>query len=281
MNRIYAAIGTTKQSVHQRLDRKLRKLEVTATLEPLIAEIREEHPTMSLRRIYGILSPPFIGRDAFEQHFKEDYAVVKERNFKRTTDSSGVKRFDNLIRDFELTCINQVWVSDITYYELQGKFYYLTFMMDLYSRRIIGYSASRSLLTEDTTIPALQMAVNNRGIMDLSKTIIHSDSGGQYYSKTFISLTGKIGLRNSMCKEVYENPHAERINGIIKNNYLKCYRPEDFNQLKQMLKRAVDNYNNGKPHRSLDEVTPVFFEQNKSNLKQVNNRLKMVNAIQA
>lgn len=279
MNRVYAAIGTTKQAVHQRLDRRLRKLEVTATLEPLIAEIREEHPKMSLRRIYGLLNPPFIGRDAFEEHFKEDYAVVKERNFRRTTDSSGVKRFDNLVKDFELTGINQVWVSDITYYELQGRFYYLTFIMDLYSRKIIGYSASRSLLTEDTTIPALQMAANNRGITDLAKTIIHSDGGGQYYSKTFLSLTKQIGLRNSMCKEVYENPHAERINGTIKNDYIKCYGPADFNHLKEMLKRAVNNYNNGKPHQSLNEVTPAYFEQNIYNLKQLNNSLKTVNVI--
>lgn len=279
MNRLYTAIGTTKQSVHQRLDRKLRKLEVFNTLEPLIAEIRLEHPTMSLRRIYNLINPPYVGRDAFEQHFKEDYAVVKEKNFRRTTDSSGVKRFDNLVKEIELTGINQVWVSDITYYDLQGRFYYLTFIMDLYSRRIIGYSASRSLLTEDTTIPALKMAINNRGILDLAKTIIHSDGGGQYYSKIFLSLTNKIGLRNSMCKEVYENPHAERINGTIKNDYLRYYKPKDFGQLKDMLRRAVDNYNNGKPHRSLDEVTPVNFEQNIFNLKQTNNSLKMVNVI--
>lgn len=279
MNRVYAAMGVTKQAVHQRLDRKLRKLEVVATLEPLIGQIRQEHPRMSLRRIYGLLKPPFIGRDAFEEHFKEDYAVVKERNFRRTTDSSGVKRFDNLVKDFELTGVNQVWVSDITYYELQGKFYYLTFIMDLYSRRIIGYSASNSLLTEATTIPALQMAFNNRGITDLAKTIIHSDGGGQYYSKSFLSLTNKIGLRNSMCKEVYENSHAERINGTIKNDYLKYYMPNDFNQLKVMLKRAVDNYNTGKPHRSLNEVTPAYFEQNINNLKQLNYSYKTVNVI--
>src|SRR5690606_19883784 len=113
-----------------------------------------------------------------------------------------------LVTGRELTGVNQVWVSDITYYEMNCKFYYLTFIMDQYSRRIIGYSASHTLRTEDTTVAALKMALGRLKGDQGVRPIIHSDGGGQYYSKEFLSLTNGC-LRNSMCKNVYGNPHAE------------------------------------------------------------------------
>ena len=95
-------------------------------------------------------------------------------------------------------------------------FYYLTFITDLFSRRILGYIASKTLLTEYTTIPAIQMALKERGKTKIPGLIIHSDGGGQYYSKAFGKITKAAGMKNSMGKSVYENPHAEGINGIIK-----------------------------------------------------------------
>jgi transposase InsO family protein len=143
---------------------------------------------------------------------------------------------------------------------MNSKFYYLTFILDQYSRRIIGYSASRTLRTEDTTIPALRMALTRIRGDESIKPIIHSDGGGQYYSKEFLSLT-KGCLRNSMCEIVYENPHAERINGIIKNSYLKGYNPTSYDTLNKKLDKAVYMYNYEKPHSSIKHFTPVEFEQ--------------------
>ncbi|MEG9329251.1 DDE-type integrase/transposase/recombinase [Salinimicrobium catena] len=161
-----------------------------------------------------------------------------------------------------MTGVNQIWVSDITYYEMNSKFYYLTFIMDQYSRRIIGYSASRTLKTVNTTVPALQMALERITGREEVKPIIHSDGGGQYYSKEFLSITRGL-LRNSMCDNVYENPHAERINGTIKNSYLKAYNPIDFNSLNRKLSKAVYMYNHEKPHSSINHFTPVEYEGKK------------------
>ncbi|WP_051315454.1 DDE-type integrase/transposase/recombinase [Algoriphagus terrigena] len=87
------------------------------------------------------------------------FMLAPKRNFRRTTDSSGVIRFPNLTESLELTHVNQAWVSDITYYELNGKFAYLTLIMDAYSRKIKGYQVSKTLRADDTTIPALRMAM--------------------------------------------------------------------------------------------------------------------------
>jgi len=101
-----------------------------------------------------------------------------------------------------------------------------------------------------------------RGKAALEGAVIHSDGGGQYYSHVFRALTKRLKMSNSMTEEsVYENSHAERLNGTIKNSYLYPYGPETFGGLKKELKRAVYMYNNGKPHKALDKMSPVQYRQ--------------------
>jgi transposase InsO family protein len=259
MNQIYRSIGTSKQNVHQRLNHTLMHHEEREQLEYLVGQIREDHPSMGARDLYKKIKPKTMGRDRFYEWYRsKGLTVLPRKNWRRTTDSSGVIRFKNLIQGIKLNGINQVWVSDITYYELDNKFYYLTFVMDQYSRRIKGFCASKELYTEQTTIPALKMAM--KYLRPGDKPIIHSDGGGQYYSKSFLSLTnGK--LTNSMGESAYENPHAERLNRTIKNSYLKGYQPQDFDELRKQLARAVEKYNDGKPHQALKGMTPNQFEK--------------------
>ena len=262
MNEVYRAIGTTKQNIHLRLERYLHQQEEKANLLKIIEEARKDHPVMGAASLYKLLKPEFIGRDRFRQWYNEmDLKLYQKKNYKRTTDSSGVIRFPNLIADLELTRVNQTWVSDITYYEMDGRWFYLTFIMDLYSRRIKGWSASKSLRTTETTIPALQLALKGMTKEQTTGMIIHSDGGGQYYCKEFRALTGDFKMANSMCESVFENPHAERINGTIKNSYLKHYNPKNFSELTKMLAKAIYMYNHQKPHESLNGLTPVKFEE--------------------
>ena len=260
MNRVYDYISYRKQSFHQKMNRLLKDKERQLLLLPIIEQLRKEHPGLAARQLYLILKPEGIGRDKFEALcFEHGYKLSRKRSFTRTTDSTGVVRFPNLVIGRELTHINQVWSSDITYYQISEKCYYLTFIIDLYSRRIVGYCASDRLLTEYTTIPALKMALRDRRPgRDL---IFHSDGGGQYYCKEFLDITTKCKIKNSMCEVAYENPFAERVNGTIKNQYLKGYAPKNFNQLKAMTTRAVRNYNYVKPHSSLKKLSPVAFEK--------------------
>lgn len=244
------------------LSRRKYKLEEQEQLIPLINEVRQDHPRMSARDIYLKLQPSCMGRDQFERFCMDSgYRIKKLKNYRVTTNSLGVTRFPNKIKDIKFTRVNQVFVSDITYFDIGNDTYYLTFIMDLYNREIVGWSASDNLRTESTTLPALHRVIKERGRANLNGSILHSDGGGQYYCKEFKKLTKEMEMVNSMTEEkVYENSHAERLNGIIKNNYLYPYGPTSLTTLKRLLDKAVLMYNTGKPHKALGKLTPIMYK---------------------
>jgi len=267
MNMLYKSLGITKQSFHQYMDRQRVVLSEQKQLLVLIYQIREDHPTMGARDMYFKLKPESMGRDAFELFCKsEGLMSSKVRDFRRTTDSTGVVRFENKIEGLELYRVDQVWQSDITYYQVGDRFYYITFVIDGFSRRIVGHSVSQRLLTQHTTIPALKMAIGLRKRVQREKNslIIHSDGGGQYYSKDFRELTNSYNITNSMCEYAWENGKAERVNGVIKNNYLRHQVINNFDTLRKDVDRSVYLYNNDKPHIKLQRKTPVGFETKES-----------------
>jgi putative transposase len=244
------------------LKRRKYKFEEQEQLIPLINEIRVDHPRMSARDIYLKLKPHCMGRDQFERFCMDSgYRIKRLKNFRVTTNSLGVTRFPNMIKDLKVTRVNQVFVSDITYFDIESDTYYLTFIMDLYTREIVGWSVSDNLRTESTTIPALLMLIILRGKANLKGSIMHSDGGGQYYCNDFKALTKDLKMINSMTEEkVYENSHAERLNGVIKNNYLYPYGPTNIKSLRKLLDKAVLMYNTQKPHKALGKLTPKAFK---------------------
>ena len=259
MNQVYRYKAISKQSFHQRMDRLMQLRGQTLLLLPIIEELREEHPEVGARQLYYMIKPTAMGRDGFEQLcFENGFKLKRRKAYKTTTDSRGVIRFPNLLAGQQFTAVNQGWSSDITYYQIRQSYYYLTLIIDVFSRVIVGYSVSRRLLTEHTTVPALKMALRQR--RPDQGLIFHSDAGGQYYSKEFLELTQVNRIKNSMCEVAWENPYSERINGTIKNQYLKGYNPQSFVSLVSMTKRAINNYNQVRPHQSLKNMTPKNFE---------------------
>ena len=260
MNQVFSYVDYSKQAFHQKLNRKLEQREQALLLYPILMQLREEHPGVAARQLYYILQPAAIGRDKFESLcFEHGLKLPRLKAYHKTTDSSGVIRFPNLIAGREFTSINQAWSSDITYYRIKELFYYLTFIIDLFSRLIVGFSVSKRLLTSETTFAALTMAIKNR--QPAKGIIFHTDGGGQYYSNAFLELTNHHSISNSMCDSVYENAHAERINGTIKNQYLKGYDPQNYGELVKMTKRAVNKYNLIRPHKTLKNLTPAVYEK--------------------
>ena len=267
LNKLFRSLGMTRQSFHQKLNRQLVVLEETEQLLVLVKQVRLDHPRMSSRQMYRLIRPVHLGRDKFEAFcFKNGFKVTVKRSYRRTTNSLGVTRFENLLVARELTGVNQVWVSDITYYQIGDCFYFLTFIMDLYSRVIVGYSVASDLSTSSTTIPALEMSLPKRKIKP--GLIFHSDGGGQYYCKRWLQLTSAQKIINSMCETPYENPHAERINGVIKNDYLSGYGPTNYSELVNMTRKAVTKYNVEKPHGSLGHLSPVNFERSLNKMRE-------------
>jgi hypothetical protein len=257
---MYDALGTTKQSFHQRMNRWLENESMAKQVIHMVHQLRIDHPTMGVRDIYFKLQPDGLGRDAFEAICRsEGLMSIKVKNWTRTTDSSGVVRFDDLTKGLIINHIDQVWQSDITYFDINGKFYYITFIQDIYTKMIVGHNTSKSLSTEETTLPALKIAIRRRK-KDLDGLIFHSDGGGQYYCKKFLDITGSMKIKNSMCEYAWENGTVERLNGVIKNNYLKHRQIGSFDDLKKEVDRAVQLYNCDKPHKALKRKTPQMFE---------------------
>jgi len=220
------------------------------------------HPGMGLRSIYDNYQPEGIGRDAFIEIGKQGGLMLEERKAPhRTTYSSPFARYQNLTMDKVFTNVNQIWTSDITYYRFQDKFYYIVLIMDVFSRKIIGYSIADNMRAENN-LKALKMAIKARKITDFQQKLIHhSDRGSQYIADAYTQYLNKYGICISMCNSVYENAHIERLNGTIKNQYLVFWDAKNDKQLENNLHKAVNSYNL-RPHAALDGMSPVSFEQN-------------------
>jgi len=267
MSELYQALGITKQS-HWKMVKKLQKQkEDKIILIQNIMAIRCLHPKMGAKKMYELLQPQGIGRDMFIAIYTEaGFAVIQERNFRKTTHSLPSLRYKNLTRERVVNDINQLWTSDITYLQITEKeFLYIVFIMDVYSRKILGYNASTNLRAE-SNIKALKMALNDRKIKYYTNLIHHSDKGVQYTSISYTNLLSKYNIKISMCEIVYENTHIERVNGIIKNEYLAHFQIKNLTECQRTLKKAVMLYNTVRPHWSLDLKSPIDFENQLKNI---------------
>lgn len=233
----------------------------------IIMQIREVHPGMGLRAIYELNRPGDVGRDAFISiGMRFGFRLIAFKNPIRTTFSSPFSRYKNLLVDKKLNNINQLWTSDITYFSIGDTHYYIVLIMDVYSRKIIGYSAADNMRAENNCI-ALNMAFKTRKQNVFIELIHHSDRGGQYISDAYVAMLVDSKIKISMCNEVHENAHIERVNGTIKNQYLRYWKITEFKDLEIRLKNTIDAYNNERQHASLNKKSPDSFEQYIKELK--------------
>jgi transposase InsO family protein len=192
------------------------------------------------------------------------YKLLVRRTKKRVTTTQSYHRFHkypNLIRKMEITGINQLWVSDITYYQAEGRFVYLSFVTDAYSHKIIGFHVAETLESIHS-IKALQMAINSTNFGQHG-IIHHSDRGIQYCSDCYVKMLQDNGFLISMTEngDPLENPIAERINGIIKDEYLKRPNYTAIKQIEERLRLAVTSYNYERPHMSCSMFPPQKVHQ--------------------
>lgn len=257
---LYEIAGISRQGHHKYMEtRSKEEAEVQLTINSIL-EIRSMHKNVGLKKIYRIISPDWIGRDRFIG-IGRDYglAIKQHKSFKRTTFSCKSAWFTNLVSGLSIDGINQVWVSDITYYSVEDRFYYITFIEDVYSRKILGWAVSDNLRAE-ANCRALKRALAEREGVDLHNLIHHSDRGTQYASNVYLMMLSDNNISPSMCDSVYENTHIERVNGIIKNDYLRFEKIQTFPQLKKEVEIAVRKYNN-LIHGSLFFQSPNDFEK--------------------
>jgi putative transposase len=204
-----------------------------------------------------------VGRDRCERVLLNNgFRLTRKKSPIKTTVSSPWLRYPDLIKGLTLTRINQVWQTDITYFLCwNGKVFYIVFIVDVYSRKIIAWTANNHMQAE-ANITCLKHAITSRNISSASKLIHHSDRGSQYGDKDYITLLKSKEIRISMCKEAWQNAYTERINGTLKNAYLYSWNIQNLSDLRRAVRKAVQAYNSEKPHRSLpSKMNPVAFER--------------------
>ncbi len=198
-----------------------------------------------------------LGRDRFFEVLKNQALLLEPLpKAPRTTNSAhSLPVFPNLIKGFEVTGPNQVWVADITYIRTREDFVYLSLITDKYSRKVVGYHVGETLEAQDS-LKALQMALGElpKGVYPIH----HSDRGCQYCSHKYVGALKNNGLKVSMTEEDHcaENAMAERINGILKQEYFMNYTFQSVAQVNKAVDQAVLLYNTRRPHRSLNLKTP-------------------------
>ena len=219
---------------------------------------------MGGRKLYELLEPFMLehqikmGRDALFDLLAANNLLIKRRKRKVHTTQSfhWLRKYPNLIRDMRPSQPNQLWVSDITYWKITSGHLYISFVTDAYSHKIVGYHVADNLESIET-IKALTMAIE-QSTKPLENLIHHSDRGIQYCSSGYVLLLRKHSMIISMTEngDPLENAIAERINGIIKEEYLENYEVNTLKVAKQLLERVVEVYNDERPHMSLGNLTP-------------------------
>jgi len=261
MQNIYALLGISRQAHFQALAREEYLADRSLLYVGLMHDIRDLHPRMGLRKMYEQFQPEGIGRDAFiSLGLCEGFRLKANINPMITTRGSRRTCYPNLLVGKKFTSVNQIWVSDLFYFSIQGKHHYVVLIMDAYSRRIIGYNAADNMKATNN-IQALQNALILRGVQNYEgKLIHHSDRGSQYIYQGYTELLDTYGIEVSMCSDVLENAHMERVNGTIKNDYLKHRKINSLAQLRYWLKKDVDAYNN-RIHDNLKHLTRKHFKK--------------------
>ncbi len=248
----------TRQNYYKkRKQREVRAVD-TETIIGYVHKVRSEHPRMGGRKLLIVLDEELahleieIGRDRFFEVLRTHGLLVeRKRRSARTTNSyHSLPIFSNLLKDVTLSGPNQAYVSDITYIRVKDSFIYLSLITDAWSRKIVGWHAGDTLEAIGC-LKALEMAQD--GLGPNQKPIHHSDRGCQYCCHAYVNRLKKAGMPISMTEEnhCYENALAERVNGILKDEYNLSSRFLSKQQAIKAICQAIDLYNTKRPHLSL------------------------------
>ena len=265
MSALCKQLKRTRQSYYKSLKRQTQNLHTSQKLMKLIQPIRQLMPRLGGRKLLYMIQEQLVknevqmGRDRFFHWLRGQNLLIRpKRRYINTTQSHH--RFwvyDNLIEGLSLDKPNQLWVSDITYLRTRDGFCYLALITDAFSRKIVGYDVSDSLELQGC-LRALKSALQTAS--DLGQLIHHSDRGFQYCSGQYTYVLKSNNIRISMAEKgnCYQNALAERVNGILKNEF---NLDMIFNSTEHAIKttqQSIYIYNQHRPHWALGLKTPQY-----------------------
>ncbi|WP_123774022.1 IS3 family transposase [[Flexibacter] sp. ATCC 35103] len=260
---ICRVLGYSKQAYYKRKSLLLKSDLNQEHLRCLIMSVRQKLPKTGGRKLHYMLRDAFkkhqikIGRDKLFDFLREEYLLVpKVRRYYKTTNSKHwMRKYPNLTKEIAINRPEQIWVADITYLRTREKTHYLHLITDAYSKKIVGYNLSDNLMAS-STLKALKMAVTNKN--QDSNLIHHSDRGLQYCSKEYTQYLIRNNILISMTQnyDPYENAVAERVNGILKEEFGLFEIFENFENLKKQVQESILLYNQIRVHLSINMLTP-------------------------
>lgn len=266
-------LGVTRQAYYQHFWFQEQLIFEDELVISEVLTIRKNHRHMGGRKLFELIQPFLLdhqikmGRDRLFDVLSANYLLIKRRKKQTITTNSyhRFKKYPNLIRNFIPIAPNQLWVSDITYWKISTGFVYVSFITDAYSRKVVGYHVAQTMEAAET-MEALKMAISGlKKRPDCNFQLTHhSDRGMQYCSDMYVKLLeiNKIGISMTENGDPLENAIAERVNGIIKEEYLNDYQVDDLGEAKELLNAVVQLYNNERPHMSIGNLTPNHVHQN-------------------
>ena len=254
--------GVSRQSYYRKKWRVSNGKERAKKVVESVEKIRAEMPRIGCRKLYHMLHAQMrdllVGRDKLFSILKANHMLVKPlRSYHVTTNSHHrFRKHKNLVEGLEIVRPEQVWVSDITYIGGRCKHMYLALVTDAYSKKIVGYDLSESLNTEGS-LRALKMANASR-LYKGEPLIHHSDRGIQYCSDSYQNRLSRYGMTTSMTEsyDPYANAVAERVNGILKQEFLLEEANLPLREMKLVVRDAINTYNKMRPHYSCGYLTP-------------------------
>lgn len=268
-------LGYSKQSYYKSKSNQQIKLCYRNLAKQKVLQIRRQLPRIGTRKLYYLLEEQFkhehikVGRDKLFSILRdEQLLIIKNKRYTKTTNSKHwLHKHPDLFKGLCISGPEQAWVADITYLSIEQGFIYLHLITDAYSKQIMGYYLSNNLAAT-STIKALQMALSKRKYK--TQLIHHSDRGLQYCSAGYVSLLTKNDISVSMTQDgnPYDNAIAERVNGILKDEFGLNEILSDIHHARKQTEQAISLYNNKRPHLSCNMLTPnQMHSQNKLKIK--------------
>ena len=271
--------GINRQIYYRSTKRSRTSKNKAEQVVELVENIRMKMPKIGGRKLYFMLNEPLktlkIGRDKFFNILKANHLlIIPKRSYHITTNSHHrFRKHKNLVLDYQITKPNQVWVADITYIGNRKNPSYLSLITDAYSKKIVGHHVAENLTTEGSLL-ALKKAINTTELKELS-LIHHSDRGLQYCSDEYQKNLEKNNIKCSMTQnsDPYENAVAERINGILKQEFNIDKFDVETKIKRKIVEESIEIYNELRPHFSNHYLTPnQMHKQEKLKIKTYKNK---------
>ena len=266
--------GLNRQVYYRRIKSRKEKQSIAVLVVSMVLEIRQSMPRIGAKKMYHLLNNDLkqlkIGRDKFINILRANHLLISpKRSYHITTNSHHrFRKHQNQILGLQIQRPEQVWVSDITYIGKRENPCYLSLITDAYSKRVMGFNVADNLNTESSLI-ALKNAIKQRRNKELS-LIHHSDRGLQYCANEYQIVLNKNNIKCSMTQnsDPYENAVAERINGILKQEFSIDKFNKQLPIMRELVKNAIEIYNTKRPHYSNYMLTPnQMHEQNEIKMR--------------